>query len=181
MSKEKLRCLPSNKMIKKCDPADFDSILAVINDGAQAYRGVIPPDRWKEPYMESSYLRHEIEAGVQFWGEHDNGAWTGVMGIQYFPDVTLIRHAYVCSKKRREGIGGRILDFLYRQKDLPVLVGTWAAASWAIRFYEKHGFRLVSYEEKERLLRKYWNIPLRQIETSVVLADGRWFEREGSR
>lgn len=160
--------------IRPCTESDFDAIHEIINDAAQAYRGVIPADRWHEPYMPREELRHEIEAGVRFWGCEENGALAGVMGIQDVQDVTLIRHAYVRPSQQRKGIGGRLLAHLRTLAERPILIGTWGAATWAIRFYEKHGFRLVSDEEKNRLLKTYWSIPERQVETSVVLA-----EREG--
>lgn len=160
--------------IRRCTDADFDAIWEIINDAAQAYRGVIPADRWHEPYMGRDELAREIAAGVAFWGAEADGALAGVMGIQDVKDVTLIRHAYVRTAARRQGTGGRLLAALRESTDRPLLIGTWAAADWAIRFYEKHGFHLVSPDEKDRLLRAYWSIPDRQIETSVVLADGRW-------
>ena len=162
-------------MIGPCRDADFDTIHAIINDGAEAYRGVIPADRWHEPYMSRDELRHEIDSGARFWGYHDGGELVGVMGIQDVQDVTLIRHAYVRTASRNRGIGGKLLAELRKLTARPVLIGTWAAATWAIRFYEKHGFRLVTPEEKDRLLKKYWSIPERQVETSVVLGDERWF------
>jgi GNAT superfamily N-acetyltransferase len=127
--------------------------------------------------MPQDELRDEIDSGVVFWGYEERGELIGVMGIQHVEDVTLIRHAYVRPARQGEGIGGRLLSYLRGQTDLPVLIGTWADAVWAIRFYEKHGFRLVSPAEKERLLRRYWSIPERQVETSVVLGGGRWFNR----
>jgi N-acetylglutamate synthase-like GNAT family acetyltransferase len=167
-------------MIRLCAPNDFDAVLSIINDAAAAYKGVIPADRWNEPYMTREYLRHELDAGVAFWGYEENRELIGVMGIQDVQDVTLIRHAYVRTSRRNHGIGGKLLTHLLTMITRPALVGTWAAAEWAIRFYEKHGFTLVTWEEKERLLRKYWSIPERQTETSVVLADVRWRERQGS-
>jgi len=161
-------------VIRKCDDGDFEAIWSIINEAAEAYRGVIPQDRWQEPYMSREELREEIEAGVTFWGYEEGGELIGVMGIQPVQDVTLIRHAYVRPDKQNKGIGGKLLTALRRQTTDPLLVGTWADAGWAILFYEKHGFRLVSAEEKERLLRRYWSIPERQIETSVVLADEKW-------
>lgn len=145
----------------------------IINDAAQAYKGVIPDDRWKDPYMTREYLQHEIDSGVVFWGYEDNGSLRGVMGIQDVQDVTLIRHAYVRTSYRGQGIGGKLIIHLMTMITRPTLVGTWAAAAWAVRFYERHGFRLVAWEEKERLLRKYWSIPERQTATSVVLSHSR--------
>jgi GNAT superfamily N-acetyltransferase len=157
-------------MIRSLLPSDFDSILTVINDAAQAYKGVIPDDRWKEPYMSDVELRDEIEAGVRFFGWVEGGHLLGVAGIQALRDTTLIRHTYVLPGFQRRGIGRRLLKYLVGLAETPqVLVGTWAYATWAIRFYEKHGFKLVSSKEKDRLLRTYWNIPERQVETSVVL------------
>ena len=155
---------------RRCVEADVPAMCAIVNDAAQAYRGVIPADRWHEPYMPESELRAEIEAGVAFWGWEDEGRLLGVMGLQDVQDVALIRHAYVVTAARGRGIGGRLLGFLLAQTTRPVLVGTWAAATWAIRFYERHGFTLMGPAEKERLLRRYWSIPDRQIDTSVVLA-----------
>ena len=163
-------------MIRQCDNSEVELIYSIINDAAEAYRGVIPGDRWKEPYMSEDELQHEIDRGVVFWGYEQDGKLIGVMGIQHLQDVTLIRHAYVRTAKRNQGIGGKLLSSLRQQTTRPLLVGTWADALWAIRFYENHGFRLVSWEEKERLLRKYWSIPERQVETSVVLADQKWFD-----
>jgi N-acetylglutamate synthase-like GNAT family acetyltransferase len=158
-------------MIRPCKPNDFETIYEIVNDAAQAYKGIIPADRWHEPYMGREELQHEIDAGVRFWGYEENGKLIGVMGIQDVQDVTLIRHAYVRTTQRRKGIGGRLLSHLLTLTERPILIGTWAAATWAIRFYEKHGFRLVSEEEKNRLLKKYWSIPERQVETSVVLVE----------
>jgi len=160
-------------MIRKCTPEDFQAIHSIINDAATAYKGVIPPDRYHEPYMSDDKLRHEIENGVVFWCYEEVGVLTAVMGIQDVKDVTLIRHAYVRTALRGRGIGGILLEHLLKLATRPVLIGTWAAANWAVHFYEKHGFRVVSHEEKERFLRVYWNIPERQVETSVVLADGK--------
>jgi len=157
-------------MIRSLLPSDFDAILKVINDAAQAYKGVIPNDRWKEPYMSAEELKEEIEAGVRFFGWLEGGHMLGVAGIQALKDTTLIRHAYVLPGCERRGTGTRLLEYLMDSAETPeILVGTWADATWAIRFYEKHGFKLVPSREKDRLLRKYWNIPERQIETSVVL------------
>ena len=161
-------------MIRQCSKDDVEALFAIINDAAQAYKGHIPADRWHEPYMTMDHLLGEIAKGVVFWGWEEQGRLAGVMGIQDVQDVTLIRHAYVRTAERGKGIGGRLLTHLRTLTTRPTLVGTWAAATWAIRFYEKHGFRLVTWVEKERLLRKYWSIPERQTETSVVLADEAW-------
>lgn len=158
-------------MIRRCDDDDFQAIWQIINDGAQAYKGVIPRDRWKEPYMSRDELRHEMRDGVVFWGFEENGELNGVMGIQSVKDVRLIRHAYVRTRRQKAGIGARLLAHLRGLASSPILIGTWADASWAIRFYEKHGFQLVGPEEKDRLLRTYWTVPDEQIATSVVLMD----------
>ena len=168
-------------MIRPCTEADFEAIYAIINEAAEAYRGVIPADRWHEPYMPRNELRHEIESGVRFWGWEEGGTLVGVMGIQDVQDVTLIRHAYIRAVKQGQGIGGKLLTALRTTTTRPVLIGTWAAATWAIRFYEKHGFRMVTPEEKDRLLKTYWSIPERQVETSVVLAEEKWFTRSAAR
>ena len=157
-------------MICRLSSSNLDSILNVVNDAAQAYKSVIPEDRWKEPYMSTEELKKEIASGVEFYGLMEDNVSVAVMGIQLVNDVTLIRHAYVLTDHQRRGIGENLLNHLVSlARTSEVLVGTWEAAHWATRFYEKHGFKLVSKEEKERLLRKYWNIPERQIETSVVL------------
>ena len=161
-------------IIRRCDERDFDVIWAIINDGAQAYEGVIPADCWTEPYMSREKLRHEMDEGVVFWGYEEGGKLIGVMGIQPVQDVTLIRHAYVRTGSQKRGIGAQLLAHLREIANGAVLIGTWADAVWAIRFYERHGFQLVGSEEKDRLLEKYWSIPERQAETSVVLADARW-------
>jgi N-acetylglutamate synthase-like GNAT family acetyltransferase len=161
-------------MIRRCDRSDFPQILDVINDGARAYKGVIPTDRWKEPYMAEDELQHEIESGVVFWGYEDDGQLVGVMGVQDVQNVTLIRHAYVRTSRRRQGIGNRLLKRLRHEMSRPCLIGTWAAASWAIDFYRKHGFEVLSPQDTLVVLKKYWKIPERQIATSVVLADPNW-------
>ena len=165
----------AESMIRPCNDADFDTICDIINDAAEAYRGIIPLDRWHEPYMPEEDLRHEIQSGVRFSGWEEDGRLLGIMGIQDVKDVTLIRHAYVRTANRNGGIGGKLLGELRKLTARPVLIGTWAAATWAIRFYEKHGFTLVTPEEKDQLLKRYWSIPERQIETSVVLAEEKWF------
>jgi len=157
-------------MIRRLSSSDFDSILTVVNDAAQTYRGVIPDDRWKEPYLSAEDLEKEVEAGVRFYGWVEDDALLGVMGIQSVRDTTLIRHSYVRTEHQRKGIGGKLVEYLKGLAETPeILVGTWQDATWAIRFYERHGFKLVSHEEGDKLLRKYWKIPERQIETSVVL------------
>jgi GNAT superfamily N-acetyltransferase len=156
-------------MIRRCTDADSAAIETIINEAARAYRGAIPADCWHEPYMTGSDLKAEITAGVDFWGWDESGALVGVMGLQKVRDATLIRHPYVRSAHQRRGVGSALLTTLAGQAVGPLLVGTWAAAEWAIRFYERHGFRLVSAAEKDRLLSTYWSIPLRQQETSVVL------------
>lgn len=166
-------------MIRRCTHRDFDAIHTIINDAASAYRGIIPPDCWHEPYMPRAELEAAMDTGVVFWGFEEGGQLAGVMGSQPVQDVTLIRHAYVGTRHRRTGIGSQLLRFLSNGIDTPILIGTWAAADWAVRFYRKHGFRLVTPAEKDRLLPKYWGIPRRQIETSVVLGDQRWFDACG--
>lgn len=163
-------------MIRKCKESDFETIYSIINDAAMAYKGIIPADRWKEPYMPRKELRHEMDEGVVFWGYEEDGNLVGVMGIQDVLDVTLIRHSYVRTDMRGQGIGGKLLSHLRGMTSCPILIGTWADAEWATGFYEKHGFRLVTREEKDRLLKKYWSIPERQVETSVVLVDRNWME-----
>jgi N-acetylglutamate synthase-like GNAT family acetyltransferase len=158
-------------MIRPCSKEDFDAIHEIINDAAAAYRGVIPADRWHEPYMGREALAAEMAAGVRFWGWEEAGRLVGVMGIQDVRDVTLIRHAYVRTAQRGGGIGGKLLAHLRSLTERPLLIGTWAAARWAIGFYEKHGFRVVGEAEKTALLKKYWSIPDRQVETSVVLVE----------
>ena len=162
-------------MIRQCHQKDFETLYSIINEAAQKYKGVIPDDCWKIPYMSKNELTHEIDAGVVFWGFEAEGQLVGVMGIQKIKDVTLIRHAYVRPAQQNQGIGKKLLDALCRQSDRPMLIGTWADAAWAIRFYEKHGFKQVPLREKARLLDKYWSISARQVETSVVLADKKWF------
>ena len=162
-------------MIRPCNGTDFETIYVIINEAAEAYRGVIPADRWHEPYMPKDDLHREIDRGVRFWGWQLDNRLIGVMGIQDVQDVTLIRHAYVRTAQRGQGIGGKLLVELRNLTARPILIGTWAAATWAIGFYEKYGFRQVTPVEKDRLLKKYWSIPERQVETSVVLGDERWF------
>jgi len=161
-------------MIRRCKESDFNTIFKIINDAAQAYKGVIPEDCWNEPYMPFEELMNEIEDGVVFWGLERHGQLLGVMGIQDKDDVTLIRHAYVKTQAQKMGIGTKLLQHLESMTEKPVLIGTWAASLWTISFYEKNGYARVSEEEKNRLLSKYWSIPKRQLETSVVLANKTW-------
>ncbi len=161
-------------MIRECKQSDFNTIFEIINDAAQAYKGIIPQDRWHEPYMSLAELKAQIEDGIVFWGlEHDDRL-LGVMGIQDKGEVTLIRHAYVSPRAQKRGIGKKLLQHLQNMTEKPILIGTWAAASWAVSFYQKNGYTLVSEEEKNRLLRRYWSIPERQVSTSVVLANQTW-------
>jgi GNAT superfamily N-acetyltransferase len=157
--------------IRLCDEHDLAPMLATVNDAAVAYRGVIPPDRWHEPYMSEAELRSEITAGVEFWALETAQGLIGVMGVQPVRDVDLIRHAYVRSDSQRLGVGAALIQYLRRRTRRRMLVGTWAAASWAISFYQRHGFELVTPPRASALLRTYWTIPERQIETSVVLAN----------
>jgi GNAT superfamily N-acetyltransferase len=156
--------------IRHCRDDERDAILAIVNAAAEAYRGVIPADRWHEPYMPAEELDGEIRAGVVFWGSEDDGELVGVMGVQSVRDVELIRHAYVAPGSQGAGVGGALLEHLASRSSRRMLVGTWAAAEWAIRFYRRHGFTPVTPEQTAALLRTYWSIPERQIETSVVLA-----------
>jgi N-acetylglutamate synthase-like GNAT family acetyltransferase len=166
-------------VIRESVDADVAAMLAIINDAANAYRGVIPADRWHEPYMSADELASEMAGGVAFWVAEQDGRLFGVMGIQDKGDVALVRHAYVATTTQRSGVGTRLLRHVEALVDKPILIGTWAAASWAIEFYRRNGFEVVSSGDKDRLLRAYWSIPARQIETSVVLADERWIETSG--
>ena len=161
-------------IIRRSAAGDFGVILSIINDAARAYRGIIPADRWHEPYMPKEELTAEIDDGVEFWVAEDEGRVVGVMGVQDKGDVALVRHAYVVPGTQRSGIGTTLLRHIEGLVEKPILIGTWATASWAIEFYRRNGFDLVSQSEKDRLLRKYWSIPTRQIETSVVLASRAW-------
>jgi len=162
--------------IRAISPDDLSGALAIINDAARAYRGVIPDDRWHEPYMSSDELESEISRGVTFWVAEEDGRLAGVMGIQDKGEVTLVRHAYIATTVQRTGLGTRLLRHVLAMTGKSVLIGTWADAQWAIDFYRRNGFAVVSRADKDTLLRKYWSIPERQIETSVVLADARWME-----
>ena len=160
--------------IRPCGAADLPALFAIVNDAAQAYKGVIPADCWHEPYMPLEELKQQIREGVVFWGYESGGELAGVMGIQDRGEVSLIRHAYVKTAQRRGGIGEKLLRHLEGMTTKPILIGTWSAATWAIRFYEKNGYRLLSRAETDPLLRKHWRISDRQIETSIVLANARW-------
>ena len=176
---------PAGHAVRRCGEADLDGILAVINDGAEAYRGVIPADCWHEPYMPAAELEREIAGGVAFWGIPGPDPGTGgrlvaVMGLQEVEDVALIRHAYVRRAAQRRGLGGALIEELGARTGRPLLVGTWAAAEWALRFYAKHGFEVMPPAETAALLRRYWSVPERQIKTSAVLADAAWRARRAN-
>lgn len=160
--------------IRRSTDADLPAMVAIVNDAATAYRGVIPSDQWHEPYMPRDELVREMAHGIEFWVAEDDGRLMGLMGIQDKGDVTLVRHAYVATTTQRSGVGTKLLRHIATLADKPILIGTWADASWAIDFYRRNGFSVVPDRYKDRLLRTYWSIPDRQIETSVVLADGRW-------
>jgi len=156
-------------VIRPCREEEREAIFDIVNQAAEAYRDVIPADRWHEPYMPLEQLDGEIAAGVVFWGHERDGRLTGVMGIQRVRDVQLIRHAYVLPSEQGSGVGRELIEHLVERADAPLLVGTWGAATWAIRFYERNGFELVTPQRKDELLRAYWDIPARQVDTSVVL------------
>jgi len=166
---------PHTMKIRKCTDADIDRMYDIINDAARAYKGIIPDDRWHDPYMPRDELIDEIQNGVVFWGVETSCQFVGVMGIQDKGDVTLIRHSYVCPRAQHQGIGTTLLRHLEAMTDKPILIGTWAHASWAITFYVKNGYSLLTDDQKNRLLKKYWSIPDRQVETSVVLANPAWW------
>ena len=165
-------------VIRRSVEADFAAMLAIINDAARAYRGVIPTDRWHEPYMSADELTQEIADGVAFWVAEQEGRLSAVMGIQDKGDVALVRHAYVSPTTQRTGIGTTMLRHVEKLTDKPILISTWASAAWAVDFYRRNGFTLLPTSESSRLLKTYWSIPARQIETSVVLANGRWMESQ---
>jgi GNAT superfamily N-acetyltransferase len=157
--------------IRRCRSEERPAILRIINTAAEAYRGVIPPDCWHEPYMPAQDLDHEMLAGVEFWGYELDGELVGVMGTQGVRDVDLIRHAYVFGDHQRHGVGAALISHLRAKSARQMLVGTWSAASWAIRFYQRNGFQLLSPDRCKALLTTYWQISKRQLETSVVLAN----------
>ena len=162
--------------IRRATDADRDAMLAIVNDAARKYRGVIPADRWHEPYMPRAEMASEIAKGVEFWVAEESARIVGVMGIQDRGDVALVRHAYVPTALQGKGVGTKLLEHVRSLTSKPILIGTWADATWAIGFYRRNGFTLVTQAQKDKLLRKYWTIPPRQIESSVVLADPRWSE-----
>lgn len=161
-------------MIRRCAESEFETIYRIINDAAEAYKGIIPEDRWHDPYMPREELEGEIRDGVVFWGLAEGGKLLGVMGLQDRGDVILIRHSYVLQRAQKRGVGRKLLRHLEGLADKPVLIGTWETATWAVSFYQKNGYTLLPEGQKNKLLQKYWSIPERQIETSVVLADSRW-------
>jgi N-acetylglutamate synthase-like GNAT family acetyltransferase len=169
---------PTTMLIRRSADGDLPAMLAIINDAAIAYRGVIPTDRWHEPYMPAEELAKEIADGVVFWVAEHEGQLSAVMGIQDKGDVVLVRHAYVASTTQRTGVGTTMLRHVEKLTDKPILIGTWASASWAVDFYVRNGFALLPTNESSRLLKTYWSIPARQLETSVVLANGRWIESQ---
>jgi N-acetylglutamate synthase-like GNAT family acetyltransferase len=164
-------------MIRKFRIDDINAINEIINDSAMAYKDVIPDDRWHDPYMSREELSRQIKDGVIFWCYEEAENILGVMGIQDKKEVDLIRHAYVRTNVRNKGIGSKLIKFLYLQSEKPILIGTWEAAYWAVKFYEKHGFIKVTKQEKNYLLKKFWSIPERQVNTSVVLANEKWFKK----
>lgn len=160
--------------IKICGDNDFEKIYHIINESAKAYEGLVPIESWKYPYMSRRELRTEIKKGIVFWGYEEHGDLIAVMGIEYEEDVALIRHAYVLTDKRKQGVGSSLLTLLMQQVEKPVLVATWANVLWAISFYKKHGFKLVENKEKEKLIKKYWKVPLHHLENSILLVDKRF-------
>lgn len=159
-----------SQRIRAASADDFATVLAIVNQAAEAYRGVIPTDCWQDPYMSDEALRGEIAAGVAFWGLEIDGALAGVMGAQRVRNVDLIRHAYVLPGFQGSGVGSALMAHVRAVSGPQMLVGAWAAASWAIGFYQRHGFALTTPVDTDALLRTYWSVSPRQIETSVVLA-----------
>jgi GNAT superfamily N-acetyltransferase len=166
--------------IRAALPDDLPAMLEIVDRAAQAYRGVIPPDCWHEPYMPETELRQEIADGIEFWLAEVAGAPAGMMGIQDRDEVALVRHAYDSPDVQRVGVGTGLLHHVEALTTKPILIGTWAAATWAIAFYRRNGYAVVTDTEKNALLRRFWSVPERQIETSVVLADRRWVARSSA-
>jgi N-acetylglutamate synthase-like GNAT family acetyltransferase len=165
-------------LVRRMRESDLVAALTIVNDAARSYRGVIPADRWHEPYLSRDELEREIADGVIFWVADEDESLLGVMGLQDKGEVALVRHAYIAPTVQRRGVGTLLLRHVAALANKPVLIGTWADSSWAIEFYRRNGFTVVSNEQKDTLLRKYWAIPARQIDTSVVLADGRWMQAQ---
>ena len=161
-------------MIRKCMTHDFIIILSIINNASRRYKDIIPNECWHEPYMSAANLQADITDGVEFFGYEENGTLLGVMGIQYFTNVTLIRHAYVLDIAQGKGIGSKLLQFLLAKAKNSVLIGTWRDTDWSIRFYKKHGFRVLEKTETALLLRKYWKASETHFNNSVVLADDKY-------
>jgi GNAT superfamily N-acetyltransferase len=168
----------SAPIIRPCRDDETATMLTIINSAAEAYRGAIPADCWHEPYMSAAELQAEIAAGIAFTAHEIDGVVAGVMGIQPVRNVDLIRHAYVLPAYQGRGVGSALIGYLRARTLRPILVGTWTAATWAIRFYERHNFQLAPESIKALLLRTYWTISQRQIETSVVLTAPRLSEEE---
>lgn len=158
-------------VVRRCGDDELEAVLSIVNAAAVAYRGVIPDDCWHEPYMTPNGLGRDILEGLEIWGYERGGELIGVMGIQPMADVDLIRHAYVRPTVQRKGVGAALIQHVRRLTDRRILVGTWAAAGWAVAFYQRHGFEPVRSPLAERLMRKYWSVPSRQMEVSVVLAN----------
>ena len=157
-------------MITECTKKNISNILYVINDASLKYKGIIPNDCWHEPYMTKQKLISEFANGVRIFGYNKDNNLVGVMGIQELKDVTLIRHAYILTQYQGLGIGKSLLQHLFKIKTSScLLVGTWRDATWAIQFYEKFGFVLHTKKQTAQLLKKYWDLPSKQIENSVVL------------
>ena len=157
-------------MIRECKKTDISKILHIINEASLKYKGVIPDDCWNEPYMSEEELINEFNDGVCMYGYQYNNTLVGVIGVQEVKDVILIRHAYTLSSHQGKGVGSALLEYLLKKnKNCRLLVGTWKNATWAIQFYKKFKFILHAKEETTLLLKKYWNIPTKQIENSVVL------------
>ena len=157
-------------MISECKKTDTSKILNIINDASIKYKGVIPDDCWKEPYMSEQELIDEFSDGVRIYGYNHNNGLIGVIGIQEVKDVVLIRHAYTLSSFQGKGAGSALLEYLLKKNNNSrLLVGTWKNATWAIKFYRKFDFILHTKEETTLLLKKYWNISIKQIKNSVVL------------